>query len=105
MTIMEQVKALLGISDDLQDNQLQVIQDITEAHFRAYTNQYDVPEELHYIIVEVMVKRFNRLGSEGMTSQKVEGLDMTFAFDDFEEYDRILKQYFADYFQAGFKML
>lgn len=105
MAIIEQVKTLLGISDDLQDNLLVVIQTLTESHFKAYSNQDIIPEKLNYIIAEVMVKRFNRLGSEGMASQKVEGLDMAFALDDFAEYDKVIKQHFASNFQAGFKML
>ncbi len=105
MMIIEQVKALLGISDDLQDNLLSVIQDMTEAHFKAYSNQDTIPGDLQYIIVEVMVKRFNRIGSEGMKSQKVEGLSMEFSVDDFLEYDKIIKRQFASNFQAGFKML
>ena len=105
MAIIEQVKALLDIDDNLQDNRLSVIQNLTEAHFKAFSNQDTIPEKLNYIIAEVMVKRFNRLGSEGMTSQKVEGLDMAFALDDFAEYDKVIKQHFASNFQAGFKML
>ena len=105
MTIIEQVKALLGISDNLQDNLLTVIQSLTEAHFKAYSNQNDIPEKLQYIIVEVMVKRFNKLGSEGMKTQKVEGLDMEFALDDFVEYDKVIRRQFSGNFQAGFKLL
>lgn len=105
MSIIEQVKTLLGISDDLQDNLLSVIQMLTESHFKAYSKQDNIPENLNYIIVEVMVKRFNRIGSEGMKSQKVEGLDMEFALDDFAEYDKVIQRQFASDFQAGFKAL
>lgn len=105
MSIIEQVKALLGIEDDLQDNLLAVIQNLTESHFKAYTNQNTIPEELSYIIVEVMVKRFNRLGSEGMSSQTVEGLNMSFELDDFAEYDKVIQRQFASSFNAGFKVL
>ncbi|KXT74873.1 Phage protein [Streptococcus sp. DD10] len=105
MTIIEQVKTLLGISDDLQDELLEVIQELTESHFKAYSKQDIIPKNLAYIIVEVMIKRFNRIGSEGMTSQNVEGLSVGFALDDFLEYDRIIKQHFSSDFQAGFKML
>ena len=105
MTIIEQVKVLLGIEDNLQDNLLSVIQDLTEAHFKAYSKQDSIPENLNYIIVEVTVKRFNKLGSEGMTSQNVEGLEMSFDLDDFAVYDAVIRRNFADSFQAGFKVL
>ena len=105
MSIIEQVKTLLGISDDLQDNLLSVIQMLTESHFKAYSKQNNIPENLNYIIVEVMVKRFNRIGSEGMSSQTVEGLSMAFELDDFSEYDKVIQRQFASDFQAGFKAL
>lgn len=105
MSIIEQVKTLLGISDDLQDNLLLVIQMLTESHFKAYSKQDNIPENLNYIIVEVMVKRFNRIGSEGMSSQTVEGLSTAFELDDFAEYGKVIHRQFASDFQAGFKAL
>lgn len=105
MGIIERVKALLGITDNLQDNLLLVVQDLTEANFKAYSGQSSIPTPLEFIIVEVMVKRFNRIGSEGMKSQKVEGLAVDFAIDDFLEYDKVIKRHFSDQYQAGFKML
>jgi hypothetical protein len=105
MQIIEQVKALLDIDDNLQDNRLSVIQNLTEAHFKAFSNQDTIPEKLQYIIVEVMVKRFNKLGSEGMKTQRVEGLDMEFIIDDFAEYQSVIRQHFSSNYQAGFKML
>lgn len=105
MEIIEQVKALLGITDNLQDDLLRVIQSLTEAHFKAYTKHNSVPKELEYIIVEVVVKRFNKIGSEGMTSQSVEGLSMSFDTDVFAEYDKAISRFYSDDFEAGFKML
>ena len=105
MTIIEQVKALLGIEDNLQDNLLSIIQNLTEAHFKAYSKQDEIPDKLSYIIVEVVVKRFNKLGSEGLSSQSVEGLSMSFDLDDFAVYDAVIRRNFASNFQAGFKML
>lgn len=105
MTIIEQVKVLLGIEDNLQDNLLSVIQDLTEAHFKAYSKQDEIPDKLSYIIVEVIVKRFNKLGSEGLSSQDVEGLSMSFDLDDFAVYDKVIQRQFASDFQAGFKVL
>lgn len=105
MTVIEQVKTLLGISDDLQDNLLKVIEKLTESHFKAYTGKTDVPDELTFIIVEVIVKRFNRLGAEGMTSQGMEGLSMSFSLNDFEDYSEVFKRHYKSEFNAGFKML
>ena len=41
------------------------------------------PESLEYIIREVSIIRFNKIGSEGMKNQTVEGESMTFDENDF----------------------
>ena len=46
----------------------------------------EVPERLEYIIEEVSVKRFNRVGAEGMTQESVDGRSNTFQNNDFDEY-------------------
>lgn len=45
-----------------------------------------VPEGLAWILDEVIVRRFNRIGSEGYQSQSVEGHSITFSTDDFSEF-------------------
>ena|SRR5699024_10805983 len=37
-----------------------------------------VPSELEYIVEEATIKRFNRIGSEGMSSESVEGYAVSF---------------------------
>ena len=41
---------------------------------------------MDYIITEVSVIRFNHIGSEGMSSQSVDGETMTFSDSDFDGY-------------------
>ena len=57
-------------------------------------NPKAVPEELSWILSEVVVKRFNRIGSEGMTSEAVEGHSVTFEADDFAEYAGIIDDFY-----------
>lgn len=45
-----------------------------------------VPERLEYIVEEVAVKRFNRVGAEAMSSESVDGRSSTFQVNDFDEY-------------------
>lgn len=45
-----------------------------------------VPEGLAWILDEVIIRRFNRIGSEGYQSQSVEGHSVTFSTDDFSEF-------------------
>lgn len=106
MEVIEQVKALLGITDNLQDDLLSVIEDLTESHFLSYTGGNIVPDSLDFIVVEVMVKRFNRIGSEGMKSQRMEGFTMEFDLSDFDHYKDLLSRHYPSIKgQVGFKML
>ena len=43
----------------------------------------EVPDRLEYIVEEVAVKRFNRVGAEGMTQESVDGRSNTFQANDF----------------------
>lgn len=105
MPILEEVKILLGITDSLQDKLLEVILRLTEEHYKAYTGQISVDNDLWFVVIEVTVKRYNRLGAEGMSSQSMEGISMSFSLDDFKEYDRVFARYYPDEFSAGFKMI
>lgn len=71
----EQVKRLLGIelSDASQDELLDVIINLTSNRLCVLCGNESVPEELKYIVTEVSIIRFNRIGSEGFTSHGVEG--------------------------------
>lgn len=90
------VKVLLGIEDDKLDNLLSLIIDLT---MRKLCNLLggvaNVPEELEYIVTEVSIKRFNRIGSEGMSAQTVEGQSLTFEDDDFSEFTDDINAYAA----------
>lgn len=90
MDILEKVKVLLGIEDNLQDDLLEVIQSQTEEHFKQYAKTDKVPESCQFIIVDVMVKRFNRLGAEGLKSRSIEGASSTYDEHDLEPYDDII---------------
>lgn len=83
---VDKAKVLLNLIDDLQDELLEVIEELTMAHFQAFAGVSYVPSELNFVIIDTMVKRFNRVGSEGMTSQTVDGLAQVFNVEDFKEY-------------------
>lgn len=53
----------------------------------------EVPDRLGYIVEEVAVKRFNRVGAEGMTQESVDGRSNTFQANDFDEYMDVIDRY------------
>lgn len=88
MATLDNVKLLLSINDDLQDDLLKKIIDNTEKRLISLLplETEAVPERLEYIVEEVAVKRFNRVGAEAMSSESVDGRSSTFQANDFDEY-------------------
>lgn len=84
MAVIDDVKALLGIEDE--DSKLKVIITLTENRLKALLGQKEVPSELEYIVTEVSIARFNRIGSEGLSGHTVEGEALTFKDNDFDQY-------------------
>ena len=92
MTILENVKELLGNPKNI-DDKLNVIIELTQNRLGNLLSVKEVPEELEYIVVEVSVIRFNRIGSEGVSSHSVEGESMSFNDDDFDSYDKDIRSW------------
>jgi hypothetical protein len=67
MTAIENLKILLGITDDTQDALLTVLKDHVQKRICTYIGQSDFPTELNWVADEVSVKRYNRLSSEGIS--------------------------------------
>lgn len=87
--MLDNIKLLLGIAaeDTDRDNLLLLIIENTTARLKVLLGGIEPPDELDHIILEVAVIRFNRIGSEGMSSHSVEGESLNFtASDDFSGY-------------------
>ncbi|MEO1768269.1 phage head-tail connector protein [Candidatus Enterococcus ferrettii] len=90
MSITEDVKKLLT---GTVDEKLEIIERRTVERLRFLLGVEEVPEEFEYISYEVTLKRFNRVGNEGMASYSQEGLSMTFPDSDFDEYAAEIAEY------------
>lgn len=86
---LSDLKTMLQIKDNKRDDILKlIIKNTTSAlsfklGLKADSN---VPSELDFIIIEVAVKRYNRLANEGMSSYSQEGQSITFSTNDFDEF-------------------
>ena len=96
MATLDNVKLLLSINDNVQDELLKRIIDNTEKRLISLLpiGIEEVPDRLEYIIEEVAVKRFNRVGAEGMTQESVDGRSNTFQNNDFDEYLDVINALF-----------
>ena len=83
MTTLDDVKLLLGITDSDVDGKLNLIIRNAEKQILAYLPEKttEVPDPLQYIVTELAIVRFNRIGNEGMSSYSQEGESITYGDD------------------------
>lgn len=95
---VDKVKNRIGIEDHLQDKLLYeiVTNVVDELKLRLPKEQAFIPQPLYFIVIEVAVKRYNKVGSEGMVSESVEGRSMSYEEDDFKQYDSFINKFFDD---------
>lgn len=91
------LKVKLGLqSDNSQDNLLAILLSDAVNYMSVYLETTTIPAELEFIAEEVAIKRYRRLGSEGISTEKIDVLSTSYKSDDFYEYKPLLKQYRAN---------
>ena len=94
------LRTLLGIPDDSRDALLTTIVSAVQARLLLLLGgASEVPESLAYIVPEVAVIRYNRIGSEGMTAHSVEGESISYSDDDFSGFMPEIEAYLDE--QSG----
>lgn len=91
------LKTKLGLKDDeSQDDLLSLLLSDAINYMKIYIESKEIPSELEFIAEEVAIKRYRRLGSEGISVEKIDVLSTSYKSDDFYEYKPLLKQYRAN---------
>lgn len=84
--MLSDVKLLLGIEDTSRDSLLELLISTAKARLKTLLGGLEPPDSLSYIVRDVAIIRFNKIGSEGVDSHTVEGESMTFTEDDFSQF-------------------
>lgn len=85
--MLETLKLLLGLeNDDSRDDLLNSIIKLVTARLKLLLGGIEPPEALEHIIIDVAIARFNKIGSEGLSSHSVEGESLSFAENDFDPF-------------------
>ena len=86
--MLSELKLMLGISSDdtSLDEKLKLIIATATARLKMLLGGIEPPESMEYIIREVAIVRYNKIGSEGIASHTVEGESLSFSDNDFSEY-------------------
>jgi hypothetical protein len=93
--MLNNLKLMLGIAtnDTDRDALLNLIVSSATARLTTLLGGLEPPESLDYIILDVCIRRFNRIGSEGMESHTVEGESVTFSDSDFAGFEDDIQAY------------
>ena len=101
MDLLANLKLLLDLTDSETelDVKLDLIIEQSKKKVLAYLpNVTLVPDELSYIVLELSVVRFNRIGNEGMTSYSQDGESIAYGAD-MSNYEADIKSWLLK--QAG----
>lgn len=95
MTI-DEIKILLRITTTDEDEMLNLLLDNAIASVLLYIGESTVAQEIEYIINELVIIRYNKLGAEGINAENLQGNNYTFGLDDLKHYKKEL-----DYYKSG----
>jgi hypothetical protein len=91
-TQLAKIKRRLGIDpDDTKENDL--LQDLVEdaeSYFKSLTGTTEIDQKYNFMIENVVYKLYGRKGSEGVTSETVDGYSVTY-----QDWDNLFKPYMA----------
>lgn len=102
MQAVDKAKELIFFNEEPTDGQaklLQSIGELVEARilgrlFALMEKPPDsVPGELEHVAVELIVRRFNRIGSEGLQSESISGHQATYLTGDMDGYDDDIREW------------
>ena len=101
--LLNRIKTLLNIEGN-EELILEIV-NITEAKILNYINAIEMPVELEFVLIELSVQRFNRIGSEGVSSESIDGKSVSYD-DDFVGYKHYLDDYISrNSVRKGYRLL
>ena len=91
-TQLEKIKRRLGIdpADSKENDLLQDLVDDAESYFKGLTGTTEIESKYNFMIENVVYKLYGRKGSEGVTSETVDGYSVTY-----QDWDNLFKPYMA----------
>jgi hypothetical protein len=100
--MLKEIKLFKGITDNIQDDLLELIISETNQRIIAFINRgckikiKAVPDEISFIVRDVSIVRFNKINSEGATSDSEEGRSFTWQDSYLDGYKGFLEDYWDD---------
>ena len=76
--MLDKIKLLLSMNDDAADDLLNTLISMCKEEAYIYCNLPEYSQKLDNIVVCMVIEKYNRIGSEGSTSQSASGISATY---------------------------
>ncbi|MDD3230029.1 MAG: phage head-tail connector protein [Oscillospiraceae bacterium] len=95
MAVLDDVKVLLDVSGSDLDEKLTLMISFAERRVLSFfpSGVTDVPDALLFVVTELTVARFNRVGNESMSSFSQDGESFSFSESDVAPYVADIRAY------------
>ena len=94
--ILNEVKISLGLSSSDKDGLLNSLIQRSSQQVKNYIKENSVPQELGYIVTELVISRYNRIGSEGLSSENSDGVSFSYNNNLLDNFKVDLDRYIAN---------
>lgn len=91
--MLDKIKILLNIQDDAQDELLSTLMGLCREEAYVYCNLPAYNEKLDFVVIQMVIERYNRIGSEGTTSQSSSGVSANYDSFYSDKVVRLLNKY------------
>lgn len=92
--MLEKIKLLLNKeNDDNIDELLYTLITLCKEEAYIYCNLEEYDEALDYIVIQMVIERYNRIGSEGTTAQSSSGASATYDSFYSQKVERMLNKH------------
>lgn len=109
--LLRNLKELLDLpaEDTTMDKKLLLILSGIKKRLKFLLGGLEPPDEMDYIVLDVAIIRYNKIGSEGLSSHSVEGESLSWSDNDFSGYMDDINAYLDEQNKnakkGGFKFL
>lgn len=76
--MLEKIKILLGLVDDAQDELLNVLISLCKDEAIDFCNLTEYSNRLDSAIIQMVIERYNKMGTEGLSSVSTNGINESY---------------------------
>lgn len=76
--MLEKIKMLLNRIDDSEDELIATLMALCKEEAYIYCNLPEYDEKLDFVVIQMVIEKYNRIGSEGAISQRSSGASASY---------------------------